>query len=64
MELAPVVSEVVGLDPDPDMLAEAAGHSRESGVVNARWVHGLAEQVPDLLGWPGDTGIVIATRPR
>ena len=48
LELAPVVAEVVGLDPDPDMLAEAAGHARESGVVNVRWVQGLAEQVQDL----------------
>ena len=48
VELAPVVREVVGLDPDPDMLAEAARHAQESGVVNVRWVQGLAEQVQDL----------------
>ena len=48
VELAPVVGDVVGLDPDPDMLAEAARHARECGVTNVQWVQGLAEQIQDL----------------
>jgi SAM-dependent methyltransferase len=48
VELAPVVGEVVGLDPDPDMLAEASRHARERGVTNVRWAQGLAEQIRDL----------------
>lgn len=48
VELAPVVGDAVGLDPDPDMLAEASRHARDSGVTNVRWVQGLAEQIPDL----------------
>jgi SAM-dependent methyltransferase len=47
-ELAPVVYEAVGLDPDPDMLTEAARHAARAGVTNVRWVQGLAEQIPDL----------------
>jgi SAM-dependent methyltransferase len=48
VELAPLVSEVVGLDPDTDMLDEANRHAGKSGVTNVRWVHGLAEQIPEL----------------
>ncbi|HVC69715.1 MAG TPA: class I SAM-dependent methyltransferase [Acidimicrobiales bacterium] len=48
VELAPVVHETVGLDPDVDMLAEAARHAERAGVTNVRWVQGLAEQIPDL----------------
>ena len=48
VELAPVVHEAVGLDPDADMLAEAARHAERARVTNVRWVQGLAEQIPDL----------------
>jgi len=48
VELAAVAGEVVGLDPDPDMLAEASRHAREKKASNVRWVQGLAEQIPDL----------------
>jgi SAM-dependent methyltransferase len=48
LELAPCVREAVGLDPDAEMLAEAARLAAESGVANARWVRGLAEDLADL----------------
>jgi SAM-dependent methyltransferase len=48
VQLGPCVSDVVGLDPDTDMLAEADRHARENGVTNVNWVQGLAEQIPDL----------------
>jgi SAM-dependent methyltransferase len=48
VELAPLVSEAVGLDPDADMLAEAERHARRNRVTKVRWVQGLAEQIPDL----------------
>jgi SAM-dependent methyltransferase len=48
VELAPVVLEAVGLDPDVDMLGEAARHAERARVTNVRWVQGLAEQIPDL----------------
>jgi len=48
VELAPLFDEAVGLDPDTDMLTEAARHSGRQRITNIRWVQGLAEQIPDL----------------
>lgn len=48
--LAPLFTEVVGVDPDPDMLGEAARLAAESGVTNARWVRLQAEDLPAGLG--------------
>ncbi|MGB7053410.1 MAG: class I SAM-dependent methyltransferase [Acidimicrobiales bacterium] len=48
VELAPLVGEAVGLDPDADMLAEAARYAEREAVANIRWVQGLAEQIPEL----------------
>ncbi|MFI6071617.1 class I SAM-dependent methyltransferase [Actinoplanes sp. NPDC051343] len=44
--LAPWFAEVVGLDPDGGMLAEAA----RQGVTDARWVRARAEDLPAGLG--------------
>jgi ubiquinone/menaquinone biosynthesis C-methylase UbiE len=46
VELAPHVGYVVGLDPDADMLTEAARRAREHGVSNVAWVRALAEDLP------------------
>jgi SAM-dependent methyltransferase len=46
--LAAFVDEVIGLDPDDAMLAEAARHAEEASVANVRWVKALAEQIPQL----------------
>lgn len=48
--LADLFTEVVGVDPDPDMLAEAARAAKEHGVGNARWVPLRGEQLPAGLG--------------
>jgi SAM-dependent methyltransferase len=48
--LAPLFTEVVGVDPDADMLVEAARLAAESGVSNARWVRLRAEDLPAGLG--------------
>jgi SAM-dependent methyltransferase len=48
VELAPLFQEIVGLDPDADMLAEAARHAGRAQASNIRWVQGLAEQIPDF----------------
>jgi SAM-dependent methyltransferase len=48
VELASLLGDAIGLDPDPDMLAEGARHAEREGVANIRWVQGLAEQIPDL----------------
>jgi ubiquinone/menaquinone biosynthesis C-methylase UbiE len=40
LPLAAYVSEAVGLDPDPAMLAEAAAAAERGGIHNVRWLHG------------------------
>jgi SAM-dependent methyltransferase len=47
IELAHRFQEVTGLDPDAEMLAEAARQADERGVANVRWVRGLAEDLPN-----------------
>src|SRR5687768_84255 len=46
LALAPFVDEAVGLDPDPEMLAEAAQRAAAVGVINARWVRARGEDLP------------------
>jgi SAM-dependent methyltransferase len=46
VELAPSFEEVIGLDPDADMLAEGARRAREAGIDNIRWVEAVAEAIP------------------
>jgi SAM-dependent methyltransferase len=48
VELAPTVDEALGLDPDVDMLAEAARHADRARVSNVQWVQARAEQISDL----------------
>lgn len=48
--LAGVFREVVGLDPDPGMIAEADRLAYERGVGNARFVQAVAEDLPYGLG--------------
>ena len=50
LRLAHLFEEVVGLDADADMIAEAERRAAELGVTNARWVHALAEDLPAGLG--------------
>ena len=46
VRLAHLFAEAVGLDPDASMLAEGRDAAEKSGVVNIRWVRGLAEDLP------------------
>jgi ubiquinone/menaquinone biosynthesis C-methylase UbiE len=48
--LAPLFTDVVGVDPDPEMLIEATRLAAESGVAHARWVRLRAEELPARLG--------------
>lgn len=51
--LAPHVHEVVGMDPEPEMLAEAAAQADRAAVRNVRWVRGSdrdLERLEDDLG--------------
>jgi ubiquinone/menaquinone biosynthesis C-methylase UbiE len=48
VELASRFSQVIGLDPDAEMLAEAARRAAEAGIENIRWVQARAEDIPTL----------------
>ena len=50
LRLAHLLEEVVGLDPDAAMLAEAERLAAEAGINNARWVRAMAEELPAGLG--------------
>jgi SAM-dependent methyltransferase len=47
LELAANFDEAIGLDPDADMLADAARRASEAGIANVRWVQAVAEEIPD-----------------
>jgi SAM-dependent methyltransferase len=46
VRLARLVGEAVGLDPDPEMIAEGRRAAQEGGVANITWVRALAEDLP------------------
>ena len=50
LRLAHLFEEVVGVDPDPGMLAEAGRLAAEQNITNARWVKARAEDLPLDLG--------------
>jgi SAM-dependent methyltransferase len=50
LRLAPLFEAVVGLDPDPEMLACASRAAAGRGVGNATWVRQRAEALPAGLG--------------
>ncbi len=52
VRLAHLFRETVGLDPDADMLTEGRRAAAEKGVMNIRWVRGLAEDLPAVAPGP------------
>jgi len=46
VRLAPLFADVIGLDPDPDMLAEGQREAEGRGLTNIRGVQALAEDLP------------------
>jgi SAM-dependent methyltransferase len=46
VRLAHLFDQVIGLDPDADMLAEGRRAAGGKGIMNIRWVQGLAEDLP------------------
>jgi SAM-dependent methyltransferase len=48
IELAGRFSQVVGLDPDAEMLAEGKRRAAEAGITKIRWVQARAEDIPTL----------------
>jgi SAM-dependent methyltransferase len=47
VRLARLFAEAVGLDPDPEMIAEGRRAAQEQGIANITWVQALAEDLPD-----------------
>src|SRR5215467_14568019 len=52
VRLAHLFEEVVGLDPDPGMLAEGRSAAQEQGIVNITWVQAQAEDLPGAAPGP------------
>jgi len=48
--LARHVTEALGVDPEPEMLAEAASRARELGVTNVSWAQGSSDDLPGEFG--------------
>jgi len=48
LELSGSFAEAVGLDPDADMLEEAARRAHDAGIENIRWERAVAEDIPQL----------------
>ncbi|KQY07577.1 methyltransferase type 11 [Mycobacterium sp. Root135] len=48
--LARHVTEALGVDPEPEMLVEAANRARELGVTNVSWAQGSSEDLPGEFG--------------
>lgn len=48
LRVAPLVGEVVGVDPEPDMLAVAARLAREASLTNVRFVDGSSDDLTSL----------------
>lgn len=46
VRLAHLFEEAIGLDPDPEMLAEGRRAAAERGIANIAWVQALAEGLP------------------
>jgi len=50
LPLAGHVAEAVGMDPEPEMLAEAAGQAQASNIANVIWTQGSSTDLPGDLG--------------
>ena len=50
LPLAQHVAEAVGIDPEPEMLVEAAGQAEATSVTNVTWAQGSSTDLPGDLG--------------
>jgi 2-polyprenyl-3-methyl-5-hydroxy-6-metoxy-1,4-benzoquinol methylase len=50
LPLAEHVAEAVGMDPEPEMLTEAAKQAQAVGITNATWAQGGSEDLPGNVG--------------
>jgi SAM-dependent methyltransferase len=52
VRLAHLFEEAVGLDPDPEMIAEGRRAAQELGIANITWVQAMAEDLPGAAPGP------------
>jgi ubiquinone/menaquinone biosynthesis C-methylase UbiE len=52
VRLARLFGEAVGLDPDPEMVAEGRRVAQERGIANITWVRAMAEDLPGAAPGP------------
>lgn len=50
LPLAQHVAEAVGMDPEPEMLAQAAGQAQANSITNVTWARGSSTDLPGNLG--------------
>jgi 2-polyprenyl-3-methyl-5-hydroxy-6-metoxy-1,4-benzoquinol methylase len=50
LPLAHHVAEAVGMDPEPELLAEAAGQAQAHSITNVTWARGSSTDLPGNLG--------------
>ncbi|QSB03956.1 class I SAM-dependent methyltransferase [Natronoglycomyces albus] len=55
--LAKRVKAVIGLDPEPDMLAHAIANANDKGIDNISWMFGTDEDLPTLRRLLGDEAL-------
>jgi SAM-dependent methyltransferase len=48
VQLAPLFERVIGIDPDPDMLAEAERHAAASDRAHIQWIRASAEDIASM----------------
>jgi ubiquinone/menaquinone biosynthesis C-methylase UbiE len=48
LPLAPSFKEVIGMDPDPEMLIEAQIQANQAGVGNVKWIEGGSSDLEDM----------------
>jgi ubiquinone/menaquinone biosynthesis C-methylase UbiE len=46
LRLASHVAEAIGIDPEPEMLTEAAGQAQAAHITNVIWTQGSSEALP------------------
>ena len=50
LRLTAHVAEAIGVDPEPEMLTEAAGQAQAAQITNITWAQGSSENLPSELG--------------
>lgn len=62
LPLAPHVAKAIGVDPDREMLVEAAAAAGSAGLSNVEWVVGRSDDLPAMAGRLGPLRLVVMGR--